>query len=64
MENKTYLGVVDPIEKQLYLFNKEGILTNKVLKGNTEFVVGKLNKNASASLLIGLDKSLFSYPLD
>lgn len=62
--NKTIVGVVDPIEKQLYLFDKNGFLVDKIRKGNTPFVVGKLTQNGAPCLLIGLDKSIYNYPLD
>lgn len=64
LNNQMLLGIVDQTEKQLYLFNKDGLLKDKIRKGNTPFVTGKLNKNAAPSLLIGLDKSLYNYPLD
>lgn len=62
--NKIFLGVVDQTEKQLYLFNKNGLLKDKTRKGNTPFITGKLNQNGAPSLIIGLDKSVYNYPLD
>jgi len=64
INNQAILGIVDQTENQLYLFNKDGILKDKIRKGNTPFVTGRLNKSASPSLLIGSGKSLFNYPLD
>ncbi|MCD6091254.1 MAG: hypothetical protein J7J72_07120 [Bacteroidales bacterium] len=64
LNNKKVLGVVDQTEKRLYLFDKNGLLSEKIRKGNTNFVYGKLNKNTAPSLLIGLDKSIYNYPLD
>jgi len=64
LNNQILLGVVDQTEKRLYLFNKNGLLKDKIRKGNTPFVTGSLNKNSAPSLLIGLDKSIFNYPLD
>lgn len=64
LNDQVLIGVVDQIEKQLYLFDKNGLLKDKIRKGNTPFVTGKLNKNSAPSLLIGLDKSIFNYPLD
>lgn len=64
INNKSYLGVVDQSEKRLYLFDKNGLLTDKIRKGNTPFIIGKLAKNTSPSILIGLDKSVYNYPLD
>ena len=64
INNQAILGIVDRTENQLYLFNKDGILKDKIRKGNTPFVTGRLNKSASPSLLIGSGKSLFNYPLD
>ncbi|MDA3904550.1 MAG: hypothetical protein PF484_00585 [Bacteroidales bacterium] len=64
INNNTILGVVDQTEKQIYLFDKNGLIDDKTRKGNTNFVIGKLNKNAAPSLLIGFDKSIYNYPLD
>ena len=63
-KNKTIVGIVDQIEKQLYLFDKNGLLADKMHKGSTSFVVGKLAHKGAPCLLIGLDKSIYNYPLD
>ncbi|MBN1651859.1 MAG: phytase, partial [Bacteroidales bacterium] len=62
--NKIIIGVVDQIEKRLYLLDKNGLIQDEKLQGNTPFIVEKLSKNAAPSLLIGLDNSIFNYPLD
>lgn len=62
--NKVYLGIVDPIEKQLYIFDKDGLIQDKTRKGNSQFVSAKLEKTSSPSILIGFDNSIFNYPFD
>lgn len=64
IDNQMILGVIDQIEKQLYLFDKNGLLIDKIRKGDTPFVTGKLNINGAQSLLIGFEKSIFNYPLN
>lgn len=64
VNNKLIIGVVDQTEKQLYLLDKNGLIQDEKRYGNTAFIVDKLSKNAAPSLLIGLDNSIYNYPLD
>ncbi len=62
--HKVYLGVVDQADKQLFIFDKKGLIPSQTHPGNTQFVVGRLGKNSVTSLIIGKDQSLFNYPLN
>jgi hypothetical protein len=64
LNNQLIIGIVDRISKQLYLFNKDGLMNDKLFKGNTHFEIGNLRDQISTSLIIGLDNSVYNYPLD
>lgn len=64
LNDELILGVMDRTAKQLYLFNKNGLLSDKLFKGNTAFEVGNLRDKISNSLIIGLDNSVYNFPLD
>jgi hypothetical protein len=64
LNEQPIMGIVDKKDNLIYFFDKNGIINEKTRKGNTHFEVGKLEKNATESLIIGLDNSLFNYPLD
>lgn len=61
VSGRKILAVFDQQGETLYLFNSEGLMTNKI-KGNTGYIID-VNKRNKPMVLIGKGKALMKYPL-
>lgn len=61
VSGRKILTVFDKTGETLYLFNSEGLLSNKI-KGNTDYIIDVTRRNKPV-VLIGKGKALMKYPL-